>query len=159
MLVFIDESGDPGFKVSKGSSPLFAVAMVISADGNAAHQTNRVIVTAKERLRVKPEFKFKKASDRVRDGFFAAVAQCPFTVRAIVVQKDRIYSPHLRADKDDLYRLFCNMGRSCTDNDDCLAIKALRNFNRNMQSIVEDWRDMAASPIRDKRRAEWLIPF
>jgi len=61
MLVFIDESGDPGFKVSKSSSPLFAVAMVIFVDGNAAHQTNRVIVTAKERPRVKPEFKFTKA--------------------------------------------------------------------------------------------------
>jgi hypothetical protein len=64
MLVFIDESGDPGFKVSKGSSPLFAVAMVIFADGNAAPQTNRVIVTAKERPRVKPEFKFTKAPAR-----------------------------------------------------------------------------------------------
>ena len=29
MLVFIDESGDPGFKIAKGSSPIFVTAMVI----------------------------------------------------------------------------------------------------------------------------------
>jgi len=52
--------------------------------------------------------------------------------------------------------LFRNMGRQYADNDDCLTIKAIRNFNRNTESIVEDWRDMATSPVRDKRRAEWL---
>jgi hypothetical protein len=37
MFVLIDESGDPGFKVARGSSPLFAVAMVIfDCDGAAA---------------------------------------------------------------------------------------------------------------------------
>jgi hypothetical protein len=29
VLVFIDESGDPGFKLERGSSPVFVVAMVI----------------------------------------------------------------------------------------------------------------------------------
>jgi hypothetical protein len=29
MLVFIDESGDPGFKLDGGSSPVFVAAMVI----------------------------------------------------------------------------------------------------------------------------------
>ena len=38
MLVFIDESGDPGFKVDKGSTLVFAVAMVIITDGAAASQ-------------------------------------------------------------------------------------------------------------------------
>jgi hypothetical protein len=106
MLVFIDESGDPGFKVDKGSTPVFTVAMVIFADGQAAAQTERVISGAQARLRVKPEFKFTKASDPVRDGFFAAVCRCPFLVRAIVVRKEAIYSPHLRTDKEDFYRFF-----------------------------------------------------
>jgi hypothetical protein len=52
--------------------------------------------------------------------------------------------------------LFRNMGRSYADSGDCLTIKAIRDFNRNTKSIVEDWRHMAASPVRDKRRAEWL---
>jgi hypothetical protein len=104
MLVFIDESGDPGFKVDRGSSPVFAVAMVIFADGRSAGQTERIIRATQLRFRVKPEFKFAKASDKVRDGFFAAVCRSPFMVRAIVVRKEVIYSSHLRADKEAFYR-------------------------------------------------------
>jgi len=33
MLVFIDESGYPGFKFTLGSDPVFALGMVIFADG------------------------------------------------------------------------------------------------------------------------------
>jgi hypothetical protein len=29
MLIFIDESGDPGFKLNKGASPIFVAVMVI----------------------------------------------------------------------------------------------------------------------------------
>jgi len=36
------------------------------------------------------------------------------------------------------HSLFRNMGRQYADNDDCLTIKAIRNFNRNTESIVED---------------------
>ena len=32
MLVFIDDSGDPGFKLQKGSSPVFIIACVIFDD-------------------------------------------------------------------------------------------------------------------------------
>jgi hypothetical protein len=32
MLVFIDESGDPGFKLKKGSSPIFVVTLVAFRD-------------------------------------------------------------------------------------------------------------------------------
>jgi len=52
--------------------------------------------------------------------------------------------------------LFRNMGRQYADDDGRLQLTEIRKFNRNTEEIVEDWRDMAASPIRDKRRAEWL---
>lgn len=32
MLVFIDDSGDPGFKIEKGSSSVFVIALVIFDD-------------------------------------------------------------------------------------------------------------------------------
>jgi hypothetical protein len=38
VLVFIDESGDAGFKVAKGSSPLFVAAMVIFVDQEKAQR-------------------------------------------------------------------------------------------------------------------------
>ncbi len=106
MLVFIDESGDPGFLVERGSTPVFVVAMVIFEDGAAARATEGVIRDAMVALRVRPEFKFNKSSHAVRDGFFQAVRNCPFVVRAIVVRKDIIRSSFLRTNKRDFYRYF-----------------------------------------------------
>lgn len=42
MLVFIDESGDPGFRVLKGSSACFAIALVLFEDALEAEKTSRV---------------------------------------------------------------------------------------------------------------------
>ena len=106
MLVFIDESGDAGFKLDKGSSPIFAAVMVIFNSVDDARATEAVIRDAMNRLKAAPEFKFNKASDTVRDGFFQAVRGCPFRVRAVAVRKATIYSPHLKAEKEDFYRFF-----------------------------------------------------
>jgi len=106
MLVFIDESGDSGFKVAKGSSPIFVAAMVLFDNAQNAQATEQVIRRVMQRLRVRPEFKFNKSSKQVRDGFFQAVQSCPFSVRAIVVRKGAIYSAHLKTDKEDFYRFF-----------------------------------------------------
>ena len=106
MLVFIDESGDPGFKVAKGSSPIFVAAMVIFQNGEDAIATETVIKRTMDRMQQWPEFKFNKCSANVKDEFFAAVRECPFAVRAIVVRKEAIYSPHLMTNKEDFYRFF-----------------------------------------------------
>ena len=106
MLVFIDESGDPGFALDRGSSSIFVVAMVIFDDGESAQTTETVIRKAMADLRVRPEFKFNKSRAEIRDAFFAAVRDCPFMVRAVVVRKDLINSTHLRANKEDFYRFF-----------------------------------------------------
>jgi len=106
MLVFIDESGDPGFKVDQGSSAVFVAAMVIFQTGDDAATTQAKIAASAARRLHKGEFKFSKSRRDVRDAFFEAVRSCPFSVRAIVVQKDQIYSPHLRTDKETFYEFF-----------------------------------------------------
>jgi len=57
-------------------------------------------------LRVRPEFKFSKCRDEVRDAFFEAVRPFDFCVRAIVVQKKMICSTHLRSQKEAFYAFF-----------------------------------------------------
>jgi hypothetical protein len=106
MLVFVDESGDPGFRVGHGSTPIFAAAMVIFRHDEAAHATEEVIHQIATTLGISREFKFNKSSERVRDGFFASVSNCPFIARVIVIRKELIYSPHLMTDKEDFYRFF-----------------------------------------------------
>lgn len=48
--------------------------------------------TGPRQTRHKPEFKFSKCSDKVRDGFFESVVACPFHGRALVVQKELAHS-------------------------------------------------------------------
>ena len=106
MLVFIDESGDPGFKLDKGASRIFAAAMVIFETKEAAAITQRAIEESDARRIYKGEFKFNKCSHAVRDVYFRVIRKCPFKVRAIVVQKDVIHSPRLKANKDKFYEYF-----------------------------------------------------
>jgi hypothetical protein len=106
MLVFIDESGDPGFKLEKGASPVFVAAMVVfERDGDAA-ATQSAIEQGEARRIHRPEFKFNKCSDAVRDLFFQDIAGCRFKVRAIVVRKEGIYSARLRTEKESFYAYF-----------------------------------------------------
>src|SRR5689334_7589262 len=108
MLVFIDESGDPGFKLDRNASPIFVVAMVIFRDSASAAETQMRIEASVARRRHKSEFKFNKCSHDVRDKFFSVVRNCPFKVRSIVVRKELIHSPRLRADKEKFYEYFVN---------------------------------------------------
>jgi hypothetical protein len=106
LLVLIDESGDAGFKLARGSTPYFVVAMVIFHDFKEAERASEAIAKARETLRIKPEFKFAKCAHPARDGFFQAVAPYNFIVRALVVKKSSIYSDNLREKKDLFYNFF-----------------------------------------------------
>lgn len=106
MLVFIDESGDPGFKTDKGATPIFVVAMVIFDNDNAAKETQATIDAIRSQTVKSREFKFNKCDDNVRDIFFRSTCRCSFRVRAIVVEKSIIYSPKLKTDKDKFYEYF-----------------------------------------------------
>lgn len=121
MLVFIDESGDAGFKLSDGATPIFVAAMVIFADAQAAQSTEQVIRDTMIACHAEPEFKFSKCRAGTKDRFFSAVRSCPFTVRAIVVRKEVIFSPHLRADKENFYRFFV---RQMMTHDDGALVQA-----------------------------------
>jgi hypothetical protein len=55
MLVFIDESGDPGFRLDKASSPLFVVAKVVFASAEDARATSELIARSQARRMHKSE--------------------------------------------------------------------------------------------------------
>lgn len=107
MLIFIDESGDPGPNVDKGASRIFVAAMVIFKTSEDAAKTQHAIVESKARhVHKLKEFKFNSCSHDMRDLFFSAVAYCDFTVRAIVVKKEVICSPQLISNKESFYEYF-----------------------------------------------------
>ena len=63
MLVFIGESGDPGFKVEKGASPVFVHAMVMFDCTDDARAMADLIGRSQAQRLYKGEFKFDKCRD------------------------------------------------------------------------------------------------
>lgn len=106
MLVFIDESGDAGFKLDKGSTNVFAVAMVMFDDHEHAKQVSASLDALRNGWPSVREFKFSKASADLRDQFFDAAIGFNFSVRALVVQKELIRSGHLRSNTEAFYQFF-----------------------------------------------------
>ncbi|MBS0216543.1 MAG: DUF3800 domain-containing protein [Proteobacteria bacterium] len=105
----MDESGDPGFKVGKGSSSHFIVAMVRFDSNDAAESASRVIGESKQRLRINGEVKFSKSPDHVRHDILSAVRDQDFSVRVLAVEKARLYSERLKQDTDCFYNFFLRL--------------------------------------------------
>src|SRR5262245_2259478 len=142
MLVFIDESGDPGFKVATGSSPIFVLAMVIFSDHTEAVRTQALVAATLARLGIKPEFKFNKCRADLRDRFFDAVEHCRFRVRAIVVSKQAIRSQRLRSETEDFYSFFLKSMMKFDDgvlHDAKVIIDGSgdREFKRNLGTYIQ----------------------
>ncbi|MBI3329657.1 MAG: DUF3800 domain-containing protein [Nitrospinae bacterium] len=95
MHLFLDESGDTGFKFRQGSTPVFVIALVVVNDpAPLDHAVERI----RHQYRLAPsyEFKFSKTADRLKERFFRGIQDHLFYVRAIVIDKTMIYSDRLR---------------------------------------------------------------
>lgn len=105
MIIFIDESGDPGFKTSRGSSPHFVIAMVIFDDDLEAEEVALRIKRLRQSLKKsdKFEFKFNKCNKELRLTFLEEIKSCKYRIRAIIFDKEIIYSNYLRDNKENFY--------------------------------------------------------
>ncbi|MBQ3280148.1 DUF3800 domain-containing protein [Candidatus Saccharibacteria bacterium] len=97
-LIFIDDSGDPGFKLNRGSSQLFVIACIIFDSPVSAEYTAASLKMLKEQMGWKQEreFKFHRANDEQKKLFFNTIKKCEFKIRAIVVDKNKIVEPNLK---------------------------------------------------------------
>ncbi len=97
MLVFIDDSGDPGFKIEKGSSKVFVIALVIFDDNLVAEETAVALKKLRRDLKFPDtvEFKFHKSRKNVKEKFLQTCSKFTFRIRAVVVKKDVIHSNYL----------------------------------------------------------------
>ena len=118
MQVFIDDSGDAGFKLNRGSSKIFVISAVIFDDELEAEKTALAIKELKRELKFPDgvEFKFNKSSKRTRMRFLETINIYNFKVRSIVIDKKIIYSEELKNNKNSFYGY---------------AIKSLLKYSRN----------------------------
>ena len=106
MVVFLDDSGDPGFMITKGSSPCLVIALVIFDDPLEAETCAVEIQTLRRELPLSDqfEFKFSTCSDAFRNAFVTRVGSCTFRVRAIVMRTDAIENAVLRESNASCYQ-------------------------------------------------------
>jgi len=105
MLVFLDDSGDPGFKLANGSSQHFVISAVIFNDELEAQQTAVAIQILRRNLGFPDdvEFRFFKSSRDTRLNFLRAVMPFDFLIRSIVIDKNVIRSEKLKTDRPSFY--------------------------------------------------------
>ncbi|HEX5167038.1 MAG TPA: DUF3800 domain-containing protein [Thermomicrobiales bacterium] len=116
MFVFLDESGDPGFRMDKTSTRFFVIATVIVSDPF-------ILDDAIDRFRAEigytrnPEFKAASTPPAIRERFLRAICQWDFVVRALVVDKQRVTEPSLQS-SETLYDYF--VAQLFDDDDDLI---------------------------------------
>ncbi|MEK7077995.1 MAG: DUF3800 domain-containing protein [Patescibacteria group bacterium] len=105
MLVFVDDSGDPGFKLDKGSSIFFVISLVIFDDELEAEKTAVAIKNLRRSLGFPDdvEFRFFKSSRNVREKFLKTIAPFKFKIRCLVMDKTILRSNELKSNKNSFY--------------------------------------------------------
>ncbi len=108
MLVFIDDSGDPGFKLEHGSTRFFVIAMVIFDDDLEAEKAAVAIKGLRRSLGLSDsaEFRFYKLRHEYRVRFLETIRPFQFRIRYLIVDKEKIRSPQLKGSKDSFYAYF-----------------------------------------------------
>ncbi len=104
-LVFIDDSGDPGFKLGRGSSLCFVIACVIFDDPLDAEETALIIKKYRRELGWSEgrEFKFNKTNKALIGELLRRISGGNFRIRAICIDKSKIYSEELKNRQDSFY--------------------------------------------------------
>jgi hypothetical protein len=112
MLVFIDESGDPGLKIKEGSSRYFVVSLVIFEDKEEALVCDQRIGLLRKELKYPEdfEFHFKSNSHKIRLTFLEAIRPYNFFYFGIVLNKDpkKLWGEGFKT-KESLYKYTCGL--------------------------------------------------
>ena len=92
MYVFIDDSGDPGFKFDKGSSRFFVIACCVFETQSHAEEVTFAIREIRRSLgfSLDGEFKFSHSQEQVHRHFFLQINPAQFFVRVVVIDKHHV---------------------------------------------------------------------
>ena len=105
MYVFIDDSGDAGFRLGEGSSDSLVIACCVFPDADSAELAADEIREIRSELgwHSAHEFKFSKTRTDIRMMFLSRIASHNFFIRAIVLPKKAIYSDFLKTEHKSFY--------------------------------------------------------
>jgi len=107
MLVFIDEAGDTGRKIEKGSSRFFVISLVLFDEYEEANVCDQRIKLLRKELKISEnyEFHFTENSKRIRIEFLKAIQPYNFMYVTVVINKDdqKLWGPGFST-KESFYK-------------------------------------------------------
>jgi hypothetical protein len=109
--VFIDDSGDAGFKLDRGSTEFFVIACCVFETPDAAERTSKAIIEHRASIGWSEfeEFKFSKMRNDLQFDFMNEIFKLDFFVRAIVIDKKIIESSNLMTNHKNFYNYVIKM--------------------------------------------------
>lgn len=155
MLVFVDESGDPGMKFGQGSSDFFVLTLVIFTENEQANISDAAINSIRKELKLNPlsEFKFNKLRDSGRRHFLTSIASHQFTYFSVVINKAKLTGKGFNF-KEPFYKYVCHMAfNNCREHLEETTIvidgSGSREFRQQLQNYIKgkvnDKNDVRAS--------------
>lgn len=140
--IYIDDSGDAGFKIGSGSSRFFVIACVIF---NKKEDATNAVNSVREFKRTigwedYRELKSNKTNAQIKIGFFNHICpSCNFKVRAIVIDKTKIYSNELKNNTTSFYNYAIRQVLSKTELNQAKIVldgHADRNYKKQAISYI-----------------------
>lgn len=143
MLVFVDESGDAGLKLGRGSSEFFVLTLLIFRENEAAAAADGSVDVIRNELKLSPrsEFKFNKLRDAGRRYFLQSVAAHDFVYFSVVVNKAKLTGPGFTF-KEPFYKYVCSLAfNNCREHlkDATIIIdgSGSREFRQQLQTYIK----------------------
>ena len=107
MFVYLDESGDTGFRFNQGSSRYFVITLLLVNDPIPFHEAIDDL-RASLGFATGNEFKWVNSSPDVRWAFLRLLRKQDFTARVLVVDKTLMTAPHMRK-RDTFYNFLVQL--------------------------------------------------
>lgn len=153
MFIYLDESGDTGFRFDSGSSRYFVVALLLCPDPiplNGAIEDLRVELGYDARY----EFKFQKSSEAIRTRFLGILVRHELLIRCLVVDKQLLAWSHTNK-SETFYQYLLGLILTHDDlrlADATLIIDQREKDKRSKQSMTTYLRKAANESPAGKRR-------
>jgi len=147
-IIFIDESGDPGFDFEHGASRYFTLGIIIFSVKKDALEMEDGIKKLRDKLH-KKELKFSKATQIERNTYLHEINKYPFYSKVLVVDKELIINHFLRTKPRNFYNFFLKQILEHSKIKDAKVIldgKGNKHFIKELKSYL---RKAATDQIKD----------
>jgi len=167
--LWLDESGDSGFRFERGSSKYFVVVFVYLEGDNIDEETAKIekqINRLKEKfsLTADYEFKFSRCKNKLKQEFLEESLKFPIKYKVIVVNKKKLGPPVLKSRE-----LYCEMVRRLLYDNDPPLEKAIfvvdeviaQIRQREFKGVLRRYlsKNMIKKIIQKRSKGEVMIQF